>query len=216
MSGYRGCVTDSGQAGSRVLRATSLAAVTVGLALGAHLLSGGTRPTTSTLVQALLVVAVLMGLLSAARRRPTTLLLCLGGAQLLLHEWFALATPGECAGYLASQVPGVHLLPHQLLPWGLLADTARACAATGDTGATLVAVAVAGHALAAAVTGVLLTRGQALLAAAFAIVLPALPVPQPVRGALSACIDHTSRADDRGVVDRHVRRRGPPALACAA
>ncbi|HET8615143.1 MAG TPA: hypothetical protein VFL94_06430 [Actinomycetales bacterium] len=209
-------MTDPGQARSRVLRATALAAVAVTLALGAHRLSGGAPPTASTLLQSLLVLAVVMGLLTAGRRRPTTLLVGLGGSQLLLHEWFALATPGECAGHLASQVPGVHLLPQQLLPWGLLADTARACATTGDTGATLVAVAVVTHALAALATGVLLSRGEALLVSAVAFVLPALPTARPVLVRRMPPSRHQVMVLPGTVRRRQVRRRGPPATVCAA
>jgi hypothetical protein len=217
VSGYRGRVTDLGQARSRVLRATSLAAVAVTLALGAHLLSGGATPAASTVVQALLIVAVVMGLIGGGRRRPTTLLVGLGGSQLLLHEWFALATPGECAGHLASQyVPGAHLLPQQLLPWGLLADTARACATTGDTGATLLAVAVVAHALAALVTGVLMTRGEALLTRAAAFVLPSLPAALPVVLRRTSGVRHQVMVLPGTVLRRQVQRRGPPSRVCAA
>lgn len=216
MSGYRGRVTEPRRAGSRVLRATALSAVTVTLALAAHRLSGGATPTVTTVVQAIVVLAVVLGVLAARRRSTTALVVALGGTQLLLHQWFTLATPGECAGHLATQyVPGAQLLPESWLSWGVLAQTARACATTGDTGATVIALAVGFHALAAVVTGVLLTRGQALLAAA-ARMVPALPGRQTVQSRVTACIDHVAWVGGRRVLDRHVLRRGPPAAAGVA
>jgi hypothetical protein len=209
-------VTEPGRAGSRLLRATALSAVTVTLALAAHRLSGGTTPTGTTVVQATVVLALVLGVLTGPRRSTTALVTTLAGAQLLLHQWFTLATPGECAGHLATQyVPGAQLLPQSWLSWGV-AQTARACATTGDTGATVIALAVAFHALAAIVTGVLLTRGQALLTAAVALVVPALPGRPPVQGRLTACIPHVAWVGGRRVLDRHVLRRGPPAQAGVA
>jgi hypothetical protein len=217
VNGYRGRVTEPRQAGSRVLRATALSTVAVVLALGAHLVSGGARPHGSTLLQSTVVLAVVMGLLAGRRRTTTGLLVGLGVSQLLLHQWFALATPGECAGHLATTyVPGVHLLPTSVLPWGALAQTARACATTGDTGATVIALALAAHALAALMTGVVVTRGEALIAAALGRALPHVPTATPVRPvARLAVAVRSSTAPTEGPV-RHVRRRGPPAAACVA
>ena len=219
MSGYRGPVTESGQAGPRALRAAALAAVTVALALAAHLLAGGPRPPTVTLAQAVVVMAVAMALvltLHAGRPRSTTgLLVGLGGSQLLLHQWFALATPGECAGQLASHLlPGGHLLT-SVLPWGLLAQTARACATTGDASATMLTVAVAAHALAALLTGALVTRGEALLARGVALLLPALPTRSPLRLAAPRAAATLARVLAGTLAHRHVDRRGPPVAACA-
>lgn len=216
MSGYRGRVTDLRQAGPRVLRATTLAAVTVALALGAHLLSGGERPSGWTLVQATLLLAVLMGLLPA-RQRPLTLVLALGGSQLVLHQWFSLATPGECAGHLATQyVPGLHLLPASVLPWGLLEQTARACATTGDAGATVLAIAAVAHALAALLTAALLTRGELLLSCAVSLVAPSLPAALMVVRRLATAVCRELRVRPGAAPRRHATRRGPPAVPLAA
>jgi hypothetical protein len=210
-------VTDSGQAVWRALRASGLSAVAVALALAAHRLSGGREPAVTAVAQAVVVMAVVMGLLAGRRRTATGLLVGLGGAQLLLHQWFALATPGECAGHLATQyVPGVHLLPPSVLPWGVVAQTARACATTGDAGATVVAVALAGHAVAALLTGVLLTRGEALLSCAGALVLPRLPAEAPDRVQPRHRTPHLSRVRPGTRPRQHVSRRGPPVPLCAA
>jgi hypothetical protein len=172
-----------------------------------------------TLAQAVVVMAVAMALvltLHAGRPRSTTgLLVGLGGSQLLLHQWFALATPGECAGQLASHLlPGGHLLT-SVLPWGLLAQTARACATTGDASATMLTAAVAAHALAALLTGALVARGEALLSCAIALVLPALPTVVPVHSATARMEAAPVRALTGALAHRHVDRRGPPVAACA-
>jgi hypothetical protein len=217
VNGYRGAVTEPRRAALRVLRACALSAAAVASALAVHRLNGGATPAAATTVQAVLVLTVVMGLLARRRRSVTTLLLGLGGTQLLLHQWFSLATPGECASHLAAQyVPGAHLLPQPAMPWGLLAQTARACATTGDTGATVVAAAVAGHGLAAMVTGLLLTRGEALLAAAARVVLPRLPGRPAVRLGLRRVVEQgVVRLSDVGTRG-HVRRRGPPVPLSAA
>jgi hypothetical protein len=212
-------VTESGQAGPRVLRATALAAVTVGLALAAHLVSGGPRPAPATLTQAIAVMAVGMAVLTRFRGgrpySPTALLAGLGGAQLLLHQWFALQTPGTCAGNLVTaHLPGGHLLT-SLLPWGLLQQTARACATSSDATATMLTVAVAAHALAALLTGALVARGEALLASAVALVLPSLPTPVPVRSTTALGTTALSRVLTGTLARRNVHRRGPPVPAGA-
>jgi hypothetical protein len=213
VSGYRVPVTESRHAslpaGLRLMPLLGAAVVTVGLALAAHLLSGGSRPTPSTLVLAVAVMAVAMAVLAGRRRTPTGLLAGLGASQLLLHQWFVLATPGDCAGHLAGRlVPGLHLFP-----MGTLAQTARACAGTSEAGATMLVVAVATHALAALLTGALLTRGEALLAGALALVRPSLPSSVPVGAAPRPAVPRVVRLP-RGTLDRRrVDRRGPPALA---
>lgn len=215
MNGYRCRVTELRLATTRVLRACALSAVAVTSALAAHHLSGGVTPTASTVVQAALVLTVVMGLLVRRRHSVTTLLLGLGGTQLLLHQWFSLASPGECASHLATQyLPGAHLLPQSVLPWGLLAQTARACATTGDTGATAIALALAGHAFAAALTGALVTRGEALLAALLDLGprlpgVPDLPVHQ------RCALPRTATELPASPLLRHLQRRGPP-LRCTA
>jgi hypothetical protein len=195
-----------------VLGAAALAVVAVGLALAAHLVSGGSRPTVATLTLAAVVMAVALALLAGRRRTSTGLVVGLGGSQLLLHQWFALATPCDCAGHLAGQmIPGMHVLP-----MGTLAQTARACAGTGEAGATMLIVAVATHALAALLVGALLTRGQALLAGALALVLPSLPTAVPV-GLAARLAAPRVVATLRGTLDRRrVDRRGPPVLPCPA
>jgi hypothetical protein len=213
-------VTESGQAAPRVLRAAALAVVTVALALGAHLIGGGPRPSAATLVQAIVVSAVAMAVVTTLRAgRPistTGLLVGLGGSQLLLHQWFALATPGECAGQLVGHLlPGGHLLT-SVLPWGLLAQTARACATTGDASATMLTVAIAAHALAALLTGALVTRGEAMLSCAVALVLPTLPTLIPVRSATARADATLVQVRSGTLAHRHVDRRGPPVAACAA
>jgi hypothetical protein len=202
-----------------VLRAAALAVVTVALALAAHVLGSGPRPSAPTLVQAIVVMAIVMAVvmtLRAGRPRSTTGLLAgLGGSQLLLHQWFALATPGACAGHLATEyLPGGHVLT-SVLPWSLLAQTARACATTGDASATMLTVAIAAHALAALLTGALVARGEALLACAVALVLPALPTLVPVRSAPARAEATPVRALTGTLAHRHVDRRGPPDAACA-
>ena len=200
----------AGQTRGRVLRVAVLAIAAVALALGAHLLSGGSRPSLATLAAAVVTMTLVTGILAGRRRSPTGLLLGLGGSQLLLHQWFALATPGECAGHLAGQlVPGVHLSP-TVLPWGSLA---RACAGTGEAGVTMLMVAVALHALAALLTGALLTRGEALLAGSVALVAPSLPTVVPIRTAPRRAVVWAPRTSSGAPAGRYVDRRGPPAAA---
>jgi hypothetical protein len=215
VNGYRGPVTESGQAGARVLRATALAAVAVALALAAHRRGGGIAPSAVTHAQSVLVMSVVIGLLLVRRRSVTGLLVGLGASQLLLHQWFALATPGACAGHLATYLPGGHLLT-SVLPWGVLAQTARACATTGDASATMLTVAIAAHALAALLTGALVTRGEAMLSCAVALVLPALPTLIPVRPATARADATLVQVLSGTLAHRHVDRRGPPVAACAA
>jgi hypothetical protein len=212
VNGYRGPVTESVREGrARSLRAAVLAVVAVGLALAAHLLSGGSRPAALTLAVAVVAMALVIGLLASRRRSATGLLLGLGGSQLLLHQWFALATPGECATHLAAgSLPGAHLLP-PLLPWGALAQTARACAGTGQASATMITVAVTTHTLAALLTGALIARGEILLAGAVALVLPSLPRSVPVRVAARRAAAWAPRALSGDAAARYVDRRGPPA-----
>ena len=216
MNGYRGSVTEwwqAGQAQGRVPRAAVLAVVAVALALVAYLLSGGSMPPSATLAAAVVAMAVVIGLLTRRRRTATGLLLGLGGSQLLLHQWFALATPGECAAHLIGPfVPGMHLL-QTVLPWDALAQTARACAGTGDASATMIAVAVTTHTLAALLTGVLITRGESLLAGAIALVLPGLPTAVPVRVAPRRASVWAPRTLSGATAGRYVDRRGPPAAA---
>ena len=217
VNGYRGLVTEWGSPGqtrARVLRAAVLAIAAVALALGAHLVSGGSRPPIAALAAGVLTMTLVMGLLVGRRRSSTGLLLGLGGAQLLLHQWFALATPGECARSLAGQLlPGMHVAPAGLA-WGALA---RACAGTGQAGATMLMVAVATHTLAALITGALIVRGDALLACAAALVLPDLPSAAPVRTAPRPAVVWAPRTSSGAPAGRYVDRRGPPAVAaCAA
>jgi hypothetical protein len=216
VNGYGEPVTEwwqAGQGASRVLRSAVVAVVAVALALVAYLLSGGSRPPAATLAAAVVAMAVVTGLVTRRRRTATGLLLGLGGSQLLLHQWFALATPGECAAHLVGPfVPGMHLV-QTVLPWGALAQTARACAGTGDASATMITLAVTTHTLAALLTGALITRGETLLASAIALVLPGLPTAVPVQVAPRHAAVWAPRTFSGATAGRYVDRRGPPAAA---
>lgn len=216
LCGYGGGVTEPRSAGTRLCHALLLGVLSVGLGLGAHLVSGGERPTLVTLWQSTAAISVLALLI--VRRRPsvTAAATMLAGTQLLLHQWFALSTPGACAGHLAERyLPGMHLLPDQLVPWGFLAETAQACATSSHPGVGLLAVAGAAHAVAALLSTLAATHGQVLLLAAAAL----LPRPLPARGVLllarpnAAPSPRTPRITAEPLTT--IVRRGPPAAALA-
>ena len=180
--------------GVRALRLTAFCAAATALAVGAHLAGGGMPPDAVATALASLLAAAAGWVLTRRRRGLLDILAVLAAVQVVTHELFATAP--------TASLPG---MPMAGMPMG------------GAGGAVMLAA----HALAVAVTAVLLARGERLvhdLTAVLAWVrggahrlrhgdaVPAVPVPGVLRGPVVAVRPQLSV-----LVVRHiVERRGPP------
>ena len=189
-----------------LLRASSVAAVILTLASGAHLAGGGQLPTPAILLAVLALTT--LGSTTATRLRLgfPALAALLGGGQLALHEMFtAFGSPGAAAPGAAS--------PHtaHLAGADVLAPAAGHLHPTDTASGPLM---LAAHTLATLACALLLARGEAALWALAAWLRPlaALPCAAVIDAVPPASVSFpTAAAPPRPWRNlRQDSRRGPP------
>lgn len=191
-------MTDPTRGMVRLARAGALTLSTVGLSVGAHVLAGGEAPG----IVGLLVVTtpVLLVMLALTHRRLGLPLLAalFGLTQLGLHRAFDAMTMGSPGVAMPTGHHGAHLTV-------VAASTTDAVARSA--GSSLMTVA---HVAAAALTVLLLARGEAALWRLLAWVLPTLPrtTVVPARHRVPASSLPLVVVDPR--LARVPPRRGPP------
>ena len=186
----------------RLLRAGAVAGTVVALAAGAHLMGGGELPGPVLLLAVVVVLGALTLLLAGRRFSWPVLSALLGGGQLTLHEVF-----DACS----VQTVAISSLGHHQT-WVPLAGTTPGTA-SGTWAMTLA------HVAATAVATLLLLHGEQLAWSLWAWLRPLVrvlskllrfvvgrPVPFPA----------TTVPRPRQVVERRVRRRGPPRVTAPA
>jgi hypothetical protein len=199
----------------RVIRTVTITAVTVGLAVTAHVAAGGPAPRPLGLAGLALGTAYVCAWASRRRLSLPAIAALLATGQWLLHQAFNALEAPACAPVAAADHAG-HIAGH----------APAACAAPADAAAALAAshaavpswAMLAAHALATAVTALALATGERAiwaLCALFAALLPVLPrlvvtvVPAAPR-APSVTVRPRPR---RVLLLRTSPRRGPPAAA---
>ncbi|WP_455836661.1 hypothetical protein [Pseudarthrobacter siccitolerans] len=188
-----------------LLRASSVAAVILTLASGAHLAGGGQLPAPAILLAVLALTT--LGSTTATRLRLgfPALAALLGGGQLALHEMFtAFGSPGAAAPGAAS--------PHtaHLAGADLLAPAAGHLHSTDTASGPLM---LAAHTLATLACALLLAKGEAALWALAAWLRPlaALPRAVAVDAVSQAFVSFPTAAAPRPWRNlRQDSRRGPP------
>jgi hypothetical protein len=187
--------------GWRLLRGAIVGTAATTLAVGAHWMAGGRPPTWTTVVSLALLLGIVSTWLSSARWTFPRLLVFFVVAEAGMHAVIVGTQPVVAHG-------GEHHTHHHLAyVGGLVADQATALLPTTPA-------MVTGHLVAAAVTALLLSRGEALLGGvldALALRLfrlleaaPALvEAPQPVPVRVLELPRHRAALDVR-------RQRGPP------
>jgi hypothetical protein len=208
-----------GEGALRLTRVGLFAVSAVGLAVAAHLIGGDDVP---PLMAVLAVPAVMLAvnLLATRRRGPVGLFLGMGLTQVLLHVAFM--TTSVTAGCIPPAPPPAMA---GMAMDGRHPHLAAACAPVTGPLAHLpqlwpsASMALA-HTLATALLVLLLARGEATVWAlaacrGFRFRLPAVAVLPPAVRRLPVAAAASPRAPQT-VHRRTVRRRGPPALACAA
>jgi hypothetical protein len=207
-------VSSPGTGALRAVRAGLLGLVCVVLALAGHLAGGGHAPSPWGVVILALPMSALCLALTARRRGVGSIGAVVAGSQLVLHEalmWFQAGTactgPADVHAHLghAAAVSGC----------GPMAGMASALPA-GAGGSRAAVLMVLGHALAAAVTTVVLAHGEALLwrlwhRLARGVPEAAVPLVATARSSAWSSYDAPSSRRVRG----SARRRAPPAAAAA-
>jgi hypothetical protein len=213
-------VSSPGSGALRAVRAGLLGLVCVLLALSGHLAGGGHAPSPWAVVILALPMAALCLGLTARRRGVGSIGAVVAGSQLVLHEalmWFQAGT--ACTGP-ADVHAHAHLPAHLGQAEAVsgcrpMAGMASALPA-GAGGSRAAALMVLSHALAAAVTTVVLAHGEALLWRLWHRLTRGVPqahvrlVPA-TRGAAWSSYDAPAGRRARG----SARRRAPPAAAAA-
>jgi hypothetical protein len=206
-------VSSPGTGALRAVRAGLLGLVCVALALAGHLAGGGRAPSPwAVLILALPMAAVALAL-TARRRGVGSIGAVVAGSQLVLHEalmWFQAGA--ACTG------PGdvhAHLGHHAAAVTGCLPMAGMSPGLPGGLAAT--AVMVLGHAVAGAVTTLVLAHGEALLWRLWSRLTrdgPDGPAPHLPAPRLLARSPHGA---PRGRLARgSARRRAPPRAAVPA
>ena len=192
----------------RVVRATTLAVVTLALAAAAHVLGGGELPSPGFLAGVLLPLSLGSSLLTRLRLGPLAVLAGLAPAELGLHLLFSAAAPG---GSVASVVPahghgaGVVGMPPSGLPAGDL--LAGSPAVAGHSSPAMIAA----HALATVVTALALSHGERVLWILWESLRPVgLPRPVPLVPVASWAPVPTTAWVPTSVTGRCAEPRGPP------
>jgi hypothetical protein len=161
------------EAGRGVVRASRAAVATLlvlGLAASAHTLGGGVAPGALALAVLALLISPLTWWATRRRLGPWRLVALLGGAQALVHAGLTAMAPH--AGTAAAG----HV--HGGVPAGLVAEAAGATA-SAHPGHGLGASMLLAHALATAVTAVVLSRAEDVLWRVVAVLLPRVGRPAP-------------------------------------
>jgi hypothetical protein len=153
---------------ARLLRAAAVSATVLCLAAAAHVAGGGTMPAAGVVIGLSVLTLLPVTLLAGRKLGPTTMTAILAGSQLALHQAFTtLSTTAVCteAGHHAYAGAG---------SLECVATTASHGAA--QHGATMVVA----HVLAAALTGLLLVRGEEAVWALAAWLRPLAKLPSAV------------------------------------
>ncbi|NMR29296.1 hypothetical protein [Crystallibacter degradans] len=195
----------------RLLRAAAVSATVLCLAAAAHVAGGGTMPATGVVIGLSVLTLLPVTLLAGRKLGPTTMAAILAGSQLALHQAFTvLSTTAVCteAGHHAYAGAGS-------LECVAGAASAAGVAAHGPAGHG--AAMVGAHMLAAALTGLLLVRGEEAVWALAAWLRPLAKLPSavvlPIRPA------HTAPAPGALLRPRTLCQlkleplRGPPAFS---
>ncbi len=189
---------DPGRGAVRVLRATGLATVALGLAAAAHLTGGGSLPGLAPAVGLFGLAAASSAVLTAQRIRPVAVLAWLGLAQLGLHWAFGALT--QASG--TTSTVGHHATSADLLV------ASRTVTAEHDHGTTMLVA----HVLATLFTAAAVARGEDLLWTIWGLLAPRLPAqpvpgPRPVGPGVSSWSPGPASREPAG----HPDVRGPPA-----
>lgn len=198
----------------RLLRAAAVSATVLCLAAAAHVAGGGTMPAAGVVIGLSVLTLLPVTLLAGRKLGPATIAAVLAGSQLVLHQAFtALSTTAVCteAGH------------HAYAGAGSLECVAGAAGAGGAAGAAAHgqaehgAAMVIAHVLAAALTGLLLVRGEEAIWALAAWLRPLAKLPSAV--VLPLRPRHTAPAPGALLRPRTLCQlkleplRGPPALS---
>ncbi len=199
----------------RVIRTVTITAVIVGLAVTAHVAAGGLAPRPLGLAGLALGTAYACSWVARRRLSLPAIAALLATGQWLLHHAFKALEAPACAPVAAHTDHAGHVAGH-----------AAGCAAPADAAAALAAshaavpswAMLAAHAVATAVTALVLATGERAiwaLCALFAALLPVLPrhvarvVPATPRAPAAAVLPRPRRV----LLLRTSPRRGPPAAA---
>lgn len=189
----------------RFLRAGAVSSTVLGLAAGAHVVGGGTMPSTF-LLSGIVVVLFSVSLLLAGRRFSVPVLAAvLGVGQFALHAAF-----GLCSGTTPEFSGTGH---HQQV---VALSAGSGVSSPGSVSSVSMTVA---HVLASIVALVLLVHGEALLWRLWTWLRPLVRVLLDVVRFVAphgfpVCTQVPPRP--RSVVARRVRRRGPPRVPALA
>lgn len=194
----------------RLLRASGLAVVAYALASVAHMVAGGALPTAAWMASIYLLTFCSAVVLTGRRLGRAAIVTGLGVSQLALHEAFRfLSAGGNCAPVSFGH------------PMHSGHETVMTCA---DRVVTMPVhhspglVMLAAHALAAALVGVVLARGEAAVWFLAGLVWPAMPSRArvfPMESAHPVAL-HPRPAGRQIVCSGGLGRRGPPAGLPAA
>jgi hypothetical protein len=197
--------------GLRLLRAGGLTVAAYALASVAHVQAGGGLPTWPWLAAILLLTFWGAVVLTGRRLGRVATVAGLGVSQLVLHEAFGFLSPvGACLR--DSFVPAGHAGHEVVLT---CADPGLSMPAHHGRGLTMVVA----HAVAAALTGLVLARGEDAVWFLASLVWPALPSPvRPAPPESRLPVSPRPRSVARQVVcsGGPGRRGPPPALPAAA
>ncbi len=189
---------DPGRGAVRVVRATGLATVTLGLAAAAHLTGGGSLPGLAPAVGLFGLTAAGGAVLTARRIRPLAVLAWLGLAQLAAHWAFGALTSASGA----TSTAGHHAASADLLV------APSTVTVEHDHGTTMLVA----HVLATLFTAAAVARGEDLLWTIWGLLAPRLPA-QPVPGPRPAgpVVSSWSPGPASRKPAGHPGVRGPPA-----
>ncbi|WP_214317148.1 MFS transporter [Nonomuraea sediminis] len=190
----------------RLTRSAAFAAVCVGLGALAHVVGGGSSPGPAAVVVALLAAFALALAVSGRERSTAAINVALVGAQVVLHELFAITGSLEASS-------GLDGLRGALL--GRFSPGGISQVADGHAQGLSVGLGMwVAHLLATLVTGWWLARGEAALWSLLRrlgrrlTLLRPLPRIQPVRRAVPYF--YLLAVPMRAPVEHSVSRRGPP------
>jgi hypothetical protein len=198
----------------RVFRTVAITAVIVGLAATAHVAGGDEPPRPLGIAGLALVTAYVCAWVVRRRLSLVAITVLLGVGQWLLHHAFELLQAPACAPVAANHAGHAG---HAPATGGCLTEAAAGGALATAHAAPSWAM-LAAHAVATAVTALLLAAGERAVWALCAGLSALLPVlPQPFTPAFPAAprmpVTAPRPRPRRVVLLRASRRRGPPAVA---
>jgi hypothetical protein len=190
----------------RVSRAAVFAVVAVALAAGAHVIGGGSAPGPAALLVLGVPVVWASLFLTMARRRWPIVIGALAVVQIGLHEGLRLLSEPMAASFGSPSPMAGHGVA--------MADMAMPAPenVTGMAGPSLSMVAA--HLVATVLTGAVLAHGEQLLWSLWTWLRRSIIAPEPtphfVPRVRNAFAWNETRSLIPVLVDRSVRRRGPP------